>query len=253
MRCFFGHISEKTEGSNPSCLKLSKRVATEAFHFLESAVSSGEHGGITIRRLRDSEPLTYTYNLYDEIDIDVIWQLFFKRHEEVFTTADLKRAKKASERGEGDNPERMFYTGTSNRCESFISKLLPSNNNQEEKAALGAIHVALKSRPMKRLRHFQKRKYGTAPTILGQHAVREELDLMSIPQSVSNLTQDPTVEQQEEDNCGILDRQDADEFIFSAGEIVVFRGTDGLKFNLMLVTKNLNRDKTNLRTIVEIS
>ena len=33
-----------------------------------------------------------------------------------------------------------------------------------------------------------------------QHAVREELDLMSIPRSISNLSQDPTVEQQEEDN-----------------------------------------------------
>ena len=49
--------------------------------------------------------------------------------------------------------------------------------------------------------------------------------------NTSNLSEDPTVEQQEEDNCGILDRQDADEFIFSAGEIVVVRGTDGLKFN----------------------
>ena len=73
--------------------------------------------------------------------------------------------------------------------------------------------------------------------ILVQHAVREELDLMSIPQSISNLSQDPTVGQQEEDNCGILDRQDADKFIFSAGEIAVFCGTDDLKFNLMLVTK----------------
>ena len=74
---------------------------------------------------------------------------------------------------------------------------------------------------------------------------------MSIAQSISNLSRDPSVKQQEKDNCGILDRQDADNFIFSAGEIAVFRGTDDLKFNLMLVTKNLNRDKTNLR--VEIS
>ena len=87
--------------------------------------------------------------------------------------------------------------------------------------------------------------------ILVQRAVREELHLMSIPQSISNLSQGLTVSQQEEDNCGILDRQDADKFIFSAGEIAVFRGTDDSNFNLMLVTKNLNRDKTNLR--VEIS
>ena len=29
--------------------------------------------------------------------------------------------------------------------------------------------------------------------ILVQHAVREELDLMSVPQSISHLSQDPTV------------------------------------------------------------
>ena len=76
--------------------------------------------------------------------------------------------------------------------------------------------------------------------ILVQHAFREELDLISIPQSISNLSQDPTVEQRKEDNCGILDRQDADKFIFSAGKIAVFRGTDDLKFDLlvMLVTKS---------------
>ena len=55
-------------------------------------------------------------------------------------------------------------------------------------------------------------------SILVQHAVREELDLMSIPQSILNLFQDPTVKQQAEDNCGFLDQQDADEFVFSAGE-----------------------------------
>ena len=34
VEAFFGHISEKVEGNNPSCLKLCKRVETEAFHFL---------------------------------------------------------------------------------------------------------------------------------------------------------------------------------------------------------------------------
>ena len=75
-----------------------------------------------------------------------------------------------------------------------------------------------------------------------------ERNSTSIPQCISNLSEDPTIEKQEEDNCGTLNRQDADEFIFSAGEIVVFRRTNGLKLNLMLVTKLLNRHKTNLRT-----
>ena len=68
----------------------------------------------------------------------------------------------------------------------LFSNYCSQTNNQEEKAALHPIHVALKSRPMKRLRDFQKRKSETAPTILGQHTVRDKLDL------------NPTVEQQEE-------------------------------------------------------
>ena len=76
-KAFFGHISEKIEGNNPSCLKLCKRVATKALHFLQSAVSSGEHAGVTIRRLRDSAPLTYTYNLDEDIEVDLLWKLFF--------------------------------------------------------------------------------------------------------------------------------------------------------------------------------
>ena len=105
---FFGHISEKIEGSNPSCLKLCKRVATKAFHFLQSAVSSGEHAGLTIRRLRDSDPSTSTYNLDEDIEVDLLWKLFFKRHEESFTAADLSRAKQALAEGEEIDCSKMF-------------------------------------------------------------------------------------------------------------------------------------------------
>ena len=37
-------------------------------------------------------------------------------------------------------------------------------------------------------------------------------------------------------------------YIFTEGEVVVYRGTDDLKFNLILVTKNLRHDETNLKT-----
>ena len=48
-----------------------------------------------------------------------------------------------------------------------------------------------------------------------------------------------------------INRQDGnDEYLFTVGEIVVFRGTDDLKFNLMLVTKNIKRDKVDVRTKV---
>ena len=243
---FLGHISKKIEGNNPSCLKLCKRVATEAFHFLQSAVSSGEHAGVTIRRLRDSDPLTYTYNLDEDIKVDLLWKLFFKRHEEIFTTADLSRAKQASAEGEDTDCSKMFYVGTTNGCESFVSKLLPSNDGEEEKAAIRAIHMAIKSRPMRKLRDLQKRKYGTPPTILGQHAFREEMNILPISSSVLDIQEDRDVD----DNAtnAVEETEGEEVYIFTEGEVVVFRGTDDLKFNLMLVTKNLRRDKTNLKT-----
>ena len=41
---FFGHITGKIQGNNPTFLEFSKRVATEAFHFIVSVVTSGaEH------------------------------------------------------------------------------------------------------------------------------------------------------------------------------------------------------------------
>ena len=243
---FFGHISEKIEGNNPSCLKLCKRVATEAFHFLQSAVSSREHTGVTIRRLRDSDPLTYTYNLDEGIEVDLLWKLFFKRHEESFATADLSRAKQALAEGEEIDCSKMFYVGTTNGCVSFVSKLLPSNDGEEEKAAIRAIHMTIKSRPMRKLRDLQKRKYGTPPTILGQHAFREEMNILPISGSVLDIQEDSDVD----DNAtnAVEEVEGEEVYIFTEGEVVVFRGTDDLKFNLMLVTKNLRRDKTNLKT-----
>ena len=38
---FFGHITEKIPGNNPTFLEFSKRVATEDFHFIVPVVTSG--------------------------------------------------------------------------------------------------------------------------------------------------------------------------------------------------------------------
>jgi len=38
---FFGHITEKIQGNNPTFLEFTKHVATEAFHFIVPVVTSG--------------------------------------------------------------------------------------------------------------------------------------------------------------------------------------------------------------------
>ena len=73
-----------------------------------------------------------------------------------------------------------------NCCRGYVEKLGNSGTvTAEQKANLRAIHVATKSRPMK------KRKYGTAPTIIGQHASRRELAIAPIQDRifVSNAEQ----------------------------------------------------------------
>ena len=71
----------------------------------------------------------------------------------------------------------------------------------EQKANLRAIHMAAKSRPMKSLRNFQKRKYGTAPTMIGQHASRRELAIAPIQDHIF----ESNAEQLESEDCHSAD------------------------------------------------
>lgn len=70
---------------------------------------------------------------------------------------------------EGKQDEALTV-GRMKCCRGYVEKL--GNNGTvtaEQKAHLRAIQVATKSKPMKSLRNFQKRKYRTPPTIIGQH------------------------------------------------------------------------------------
>ena len=66
-------------------------------------------------------------------------------------------------------------------CESFLSKLTTNKTTAEGKVALRAVTMATKSRKMKTLQDLQKRRYGTAPTIIGQHSERLGIDILELP------------------------------------------------------------------------
>ena len=72
------------------------------------------------------------------------------------------------------------------------------------------------------------------------------MNILPISGSVLDIQEDRDVD----DNAtnAVEEAEGEEVYIFTEGEAVVFRGTDDLKFNLMLVTKNLRRDKTNLKT-----
>ena len=112
----------------------------------------------------------------------------------------------------------------------------------EQKANLRAIHMATKSRPMKSLKNFQKRKYGIPPTIIGQHASRRELVIAPMRDCifVSNAEQ-PERENYHSDDGPNDGASCVTDSVFEIGEVLVFRGNDGLPFNLLKITKNVSR------------
>ena len=115
--------------------------------------------------------------------------------------------------------------------------LFPQQETVERKSALRAVTMATKSRKMKTLRDFQKRRYGTAPKIIGQHLHRTEMNIPSLDTRIlQNCNVNPG-DNRELSEHSADDTDDPAEHLFKQGEIGVFRGTDGLPFNLLKVTQ----------------
>ena len=113
--------------------------------------------------------------------------------------------------------------------------------NREGENALKAVHMAFKSRKMKTLLDVQNCRYGTAPTIIGQHASRIRTAIPEIaglfPQQDKQIKQDVDLAP---DANHHLDAQEYN--LFEVGEVAVFRGTDGLNFSLLKITKTVKVD-----------
>ena len=99
------------------------------------------------------------------------------------------------------------------------------------------INTCLKARPMKRVRDFQKRKFGVAPVLLGFSSSRKSLEKKS-------GTVEKLIDQEEANQ---VNEQLEDE-LFQVGEIIAFCGTDGYSFNLLQVTKEYKIDQITTRT-----
>ena len=137
----------------------------------------------------------------------------------------------------------------------FFSKLITNETTAERKAALRDVPMATKSRRTKTLRDFQTRRYGTAPTIIGQYSQRSGTDIPELPTRF--LHHNDFVEENDEDNLDGLDTSSENEVnsadlehLFKKEEIAVFRGTDGLSFNLLKITKDYRYNVTPQTKIV---
>ena len=112
------------------------------------------------------------------------------------------------------------------------------NIDNEARAALREIATTLKSRPMRSLRGFSKRKFGTAPTILGTHGSRKDLESVNGTihslQSEGDLAVDGTL-------------HDNEEFALELGEFIIFRGSDRCPCNILQLVKSYRADELNPR------
>ena len=120
----------------------------------------------------------------------ILWQLFDIRHEELFTTHDLYRCISLSNDDKEiprDLAKKLFYVGTFDGCKK-ITDLYNKPCSREEHAALNAVAKALKVSPMKTLRDFQRRQFGTPLTLLGVHYNREIHHLSSEQSSIESLS-----------------------------------------------------------------
>ncbi len=122
-----------------------------------------------------------------------------------------------------------FTFGRKTSCTDLLQLINCQDFGEEEKANFREVTTALKSRPMRRLRGFSKRRFGTAPTILGTHAKRHQVE--DTPNTVSLVD---SIEQIEDDQ----QTQDRSLHVFKAGEIVVLRGSDGYPFNALLLVRD---------------
>ena len=136
----------------------------------------------------------------------------------------------------------MIYMGNTNRCTPYIDLVTHKTLSLEEKSLLKDVNLAMKSRPMKSLRDFQKSKYGNSPSILGIQGERRYIDesnnsLDNLQQHISNIDEVNEVE-----SASDATLEDDVPPLFSAGDRVVFCGTPGTAFEFSEVTDDAPQD-----------
>ena len=133
---------------------------------------------------------------------------------------------------------KVFCIGKKDSCNSYIDVVGDLADHDERrrkslKASVREANTCLKARPMKRVRDFQKRKFGVAPVLLGFSASRS---LEKKSETVEKLMDHDKADQVNE-KFDIMEHE-----LFQVGEIITFRGTDGYSFNLLQMTNEYNID-----------
>ena len=142
----------------------------------------------------------------------------------------------------------MQYIGTNENCRPYIDLLASQQLTEESSQVLKATPMVLKSRKMKKLRNFQKRKYGTLSSVLGIHGKRK--DLLAKELTSYLMPNELAVRGETDENDRVYEVAETinETDLFTVGEFTLFQGTDGLDFNILRITKPVKRKKLGPRT-----
>ena len=256
VECFFGIVTERCAGNNPTFIEFARALGRDAFFYLLSITSSTQTPGLSIRRTRDERPEKYSYSTVDFKETDLVWEFFRIRHEELFTVNQLSKARKQRKDGKvsKETKSAMMYIRKSDSCVPYIDLVPDSDPSNESKSSLRAVGLAMKSRPMKSIRDFQKQKHGTAPSVLGIQGERRTINLSDCTiQELQNHQMDEQSEHENDDTPILCSNNESsqDEMItpmFNAGDIVVFRGTDRLQFELLEIKSDVYEENLTATT-----
>ena len=98
-----------------------------------SLTSSNQTHGLSFRRTRDERPEKYSYFSVDcdEVDcdkVDIAWELFRTRNEELFTVSQLHKARSQQRKDKISEKTKtsMIYIENIDRCTPYIDLVIES-------------------------------------------------------------------------------------------------------------------------------
>ena len=110
-------------------------------------------------------------------------------HEELFNVGDLRKVRnleKSNKLVPNTLNKKVLYIGGWERCYK-VTEVFAGDVSGQSTTFLHTVMKALKAKPMKTVRDFQRRRYGTPPTLLGAHLNRLTGNLDSNNSSIQDI------------------------------------------------------------------
>ena len=268
---FFGKLTERTQGKNLRMGDMARRITNCAFTYMLGHIATKDQdaGGVSFKRSRSGTAETYMYT-HDEIKDDqgMLWKLFNIRHEELFTVSDLWRCQSNEDDGKDVSQklsDKMMFIGTYHGCQE-LTDVYGRRGSKEDLSKLNAVARVLKASPMKTVRDFQRRQFGTPPTLLGVHYQRATHQLNSDNNALVQIS----LLEQEHSHMGIeaeeteehvqpdiqlqgmtIEGEETSSMVLKKGQLIAFRGCEGYCFNAIGLTADIDLQKVTPRKKVK--